>query len=98
MAESGNDDLTPQEMRNWLRQELRDVTKAAELRTNDAVDFVAAYSDGQLTQQQAMERFHTYTTRWGDAIRGVVTDPEMKDGEILARLDKARSSGRSWER
>ena len=97
MAEAEKDTLTPAEMRQWLQQELRDVTKATELRVNDAVDFVNAYSNGQLTQEQAMERFRTYSNRWGDAIRGVNTDAEMKDGDILARLDRARS-GRTWER
>jgi hypothetical protein len=98
MAEAGDEALTPQEMRDWLRQELRDLTKAMELRVNDATDFVTAYSNEQLTAQQTMQRFHTYSTRWGDAIRGVRTDAELKDTEILARLDRARSSGPARER
>src|ERR1035438_3550884 len=85
-----NDDLTPQDMRAWLQQEVRDLTKAFELRLKDATDFVTAYAVGELTPREAKERLGRYQYRWGDSpIPGVSTEESMTTREILRRLDAA---------
>ena len=89
MAEADNDDnLTPEEMRQWLEGELRDLTKALELRVRDATDFVTAYAVGKLTPKKANERFILYSSRWGEAINGMTVSPDMSDDEIVRRLDR----------
>jgi len=43
-------------MRGWLTQEVRDLTKAVELRLSDATEFVADYARGVLTPKEADDR------------------------------------------
>ncbi len=87
VMKSEGDNLTPEEMREWLRQELADLTKAMELRVQDATDFVTGYALGKLSPEQAMKRLSTYEYRWGDSpIQGVITDPAMTNEAILRQL------------
>ena len=58
-------------MREWLAQEIQDLTKALELRLQDATDFVAAYSAGKISATEVTERRHRYDIRWSDPIYGV---------------------------
>jgi hypothetical protein len=80
--------LTPVEMADWLKREARDITKSAQLRLQDATDFVAGYLTGTLSPQEADERWTTYNRRWGEPIPGFNVSPEMSDQEILRRLDE----------
>ena len=105
MAKPDDDILTPQDMRDWLQQELRDLTKALELRVKDATDFVTAYAVGEITAEAAMSRLDEYQSRWFEPIPGVKSDNGMPDTEILrknaterlnpARLRKGEDRGRS---
>jgi len=93
MAESGDYSLTPDEMRDWLLQEVRDLTKAVDLRMRDATEFVTAYAVGKITQAEAMDRMSRYELRWGDSpIPGVTTNSKMADEEILRLIDEKWAS------
>ena len=91
MSDPEQDTLTRDEMRSWLEQEVRDLTKATELRLRDATDFVLAYALGKITGKEAMERLSIYGSRWGDSpIPGVYTDKSMTDDEIIRRLEEGK--------
>jgi hypothetical protein len=97
MASSDDDKpLTPEDMRLWLRDEVRHVMKAADLQINDATDFVTAYLAGKLSPEQAEERKSRYDERWGERTLEVVMNREatnrqdIADKEILAKLDAQR--------
>jgi hypothetical protein len=88
MAEPDDNTLTPQQMRVWLQQEIRDLTKAFELRVKDATDFATAYAVGRLTPGEAMARLERYEYRWGDSpVPGVVVQEGMSNEQIVRRLD-----------
>ena len=92
MTTEASDDLTPDQMRNWLRQEIADLSKAMELRIRDATDFVTAYAVGEITAKEAAARLDGYLDRWGDdTIPGVKVTDRMTNEEIIQRSDKARS-------
>ena len=92
--------LSPKEMQGWLDQEIRDSTKAYELRITEAKEFVNAFVSGELTQEQAMQRLVAYDLRWGEALYGATATPETTDEAILAEIDRARrsDSGRRGDR
>jgi hypothetical protein len=93
MAELESEDLTPEDMRQWLQQEIRDLSKAVELRMQEATDLVAKYASGKLTREEAMEKWMRYHYRWGESpIPGVTTREGMTNEEILSRLDNALPS------
>jgi hypothetical protein len=90
MEESDDTTLTPDEMRDWLRQEIRDLTKAFELRINDATDFVTSYALGEITASDASNRLSAYQHRWGDSpISGVTVRDNMSNSEILRKQEEA---------
>jgi hypothetical protein len=92
MPDPNENTLTREEMRQWLEQEVRDLTKATELRLSDATEFVMAYALGKMTATEAMERLTRYGNRWGDSpIPGVYTDKNMTDDEIIRRLEEGKS-------
>jgi hypothetical protein len=93
MAESDDTTLTPDEMRDWLRQEIRDLTKAFELRINDATDFVTSYALGEITATDASNRLSAYQHQWGDSpISGVTVRDSMSNSEILKKQEEALPS------
>ena len=79
-------------MRSWLRQELKDLSKAYELRLKEATELVTAYALGELTPEEADERNWRYHQRWGEALPGVSSTEAVTDEQILAAIDKARGS------
>jgi len=105
MASSDDDKpLTPEDMRLWLRDEVRHVMKAADLQINDATDFVTAYLAGKLSPEQAAARMSRYDERWGERALEVVMNGEttnrqdIADKEILTKLDAQRKREEtSWE-
>jgi hypothetical protein len=82
-----SDHYTKADLALWLRQEVLDITKAAQLRIQDATDYVTAYALGQLTPEQAAERHRQYVRRWTDAIPGVYASETMTDQELIRRID-----------
>jgi hypothetical protein len=90
MAKSDDDRLTPEDMVGWLQQEIRDLSKATELRIKDATDFVTAYALGRITEEEMHNRRMAYLYRWGeDPIPGVVVQEGMTNEEVIKRLDAA---------
>ena len=82
--------LTPQEIRNWLLQELRDSAKAHELRTKEATELATAYALGELSPAQANEMFLQYNDRWGETLPKTHAFKGATDDQILASIDKAQ--------
>jgi hypothetical protein len=75
-------------MVQWLQQELRDVSRAGELRTQEATAFVTDFALGRISEEEMVQRKSIYTARWGDeTIPGVSTEDGMTNGEIMRRLD-----------
>jgi hypothetical protein len=87
MAEDEMETISPADMRQWLQQEIRDLTKAFELRVKDATDFVSAYSQGELTPRQAMDRMTTYQHRWSDALEGAAFQEGMTNEQVIQQID-----------
>jgi hypothetical protein len=88
-SQTANDFLTPQEMQQWLNQELRDVAKSTELRTTQAAHFVTDYAMGKITPEQADNQLQDYRNRWPEALPGANVGVEKSDAEILKRVDTA---------
>src|SRR5580704_9614515 len=84
------DYLSPKEMRDWALQELRDSTKAHELRVQSATQIATAYALGELTPDQAHERMFQHDHRWGEAIPGTHAFPASTDEQLLASIDGVR--------
>jgi hypothetical protein len=82
---------SPQDMRLWAQQEIKDVTKAVELRIRELTDLVTNYSAGEITPKEADERKDRYEHRWGEALRGCSTGPNVTDEEILTKIDGTRT-------
>jgi hypothetical protein len=93
MAKSDDDNLTPEDMRVWLHDEVMRLLKEADLRIKDATDFVVEYGVGNLTAAEAMHRMTQYQRRWGESnLIAVMSDEKMSNEEILRRLDSERSA------
>jgi len=91
MTDDSDDDyLSANDMRSWLRQELRDIAKASELRTREATEFVTAYALGEMTAKEADDRHTQYHRRWGEALPGICVTDTVTDEKILAAIDEAR--------
>jgi hypothetical protein len=86
---SDNTYLSPEEMRDWLNQEISDVTKAAELRLREAAMLVAGYDSGRLSPEQADEQHWRYQHRWGEALPGIHSGKDISDDQILSAIDDA---------
>jgi hypothetical protein len=78
---------SPQDLRRWLRQEMRDIAKASELRLREATEFVMAYAAGEITPEEADERSSRYHHRWDEALPGVSATDSMTDEQILTAID-----------
>ena len=85
---------SPQEMAGWLSREVTNATRASELRIKDAADFVTAYASGQITPEQAEERLHQYSKRWGDALPGITDATGLTDADIVKQIDEIRARQR----
>jgi len=81
---------TPQDMRDWLHQEILDSAKAFELRVREATEFVDDYSRGRISPEQALDRHVQYGERWGEALYGATAGKTTTNEEIVAAIDRAR--------
>ena len=86
--QGGSTDLTPEEMRSWYDEEMRNVRKECELRVRDATEFTTAYLEEKLTPQQATKRIRRYEERWGDSLGGVYASSYQDDAAIVKAIDK----------
>jgi hypothetical protein len=82
--------LSPLDIRSWLMQEIRDVTKASELRLREANEFTTSYLLGEISAEEATERLWKYQNRWGEALAGTFATKGKSDEEILQSMDEAR--------
>jgi hypothetical protein len=88
MAESEKNIIALADMAGWLRDEVRLVTKTAELQLKEATDFVTAYLTGKISGEEAMTRAMAYDRRWGESkLIAAMPDEATSDKEILRRLD-----------
>jgi hypothetical protein len=83
------DYLSVGDIRQWAQREVKEATKALELRKNELTDLVTAYAAGEITPQQADELHSRYCQRWGEALPGVVVLESLTDDQILAMIDRA---------
>ena len=90
MAIDPEDYMPPAEMRQWASQELKDVAKAAELRTKQVNQLVDDYAAGRLTPQEANTRYEQYMERWGEALPGASMNDGLSDESILQKMDAVR--------
>jgi|SRR5579872_5110342 len=82
--------LSPKDMQNWALGEAADSAKAHELRTKSAIEIATAYALGELTPEQAHERFLRHDHRWGEALPGTHAFKGATDEQIVAVIDKVR--------
>jgi hypothetical protein len=88
--------LSADDMRRWLGEEVRNVLKECELRVRDATGFTTAYAAGELSPKEAHKRLSRYEERWHDALEGIYASSFKTDDAILAAIDKAERSDRSF--
>ena len=79
--------MTTEELIEWLKQEVFDITKAAQLRVSDATDFVTARLSNRISPEEVEERYRKYQARWREPIPGALTYEGITDRQILAQLD-----------
>lgn len=84
--------LTPKDMDQWAQQEMKDVTKAFELRLRELTNLAAEYSAGNTTPKQADEMHSRYYHRWGEALPGHSASDGVTDEQLLAAIDKVAES------
>jgi hypothetical protein len=90
-SSKGSDDIKSREdLQQWLIDEVRDSTKALDLRLREATQLVADYSAGKISPEEATERFHRFDQRWGEALVGATASAGVSDEAILQRIDDAR--------
>ena len=82
--------LSPQDLRNWLRHEIDDSAKAHELRIKEATEFVTGYALGELTADQALERLFRYEHRWGETLPGTHAFEHSTDEQVVQAIDRTR--------
>lgn len=82
--------LSPEQMHSWLQQEIKDATKALELRLSQACGLVNSFARGDISAAIAESRLIDYDNRWGDALPGTHVSEGKTDAQILAAIDSAR--------
>jgi len=95
LAKRKSDLFTPAEMVEFLRDEILTVNRATELRLREFSEFVTAYTKGEITPEEANERFSRHSSRWRDAIHGGLLVPPggISDEEIYRSIDEAARLG-----
>lgn len=83
-------DRTAAEVRDWLLQEIKDSSKACELRIREAVSLANSYALGEISAEQAEERLWKYEQRWGEALPGAYVAGDTADVQIVEAIDTAK--------
>jgi hypothetical protein len=91
-SKQDKDFMSPEELKRWLEEEIRDSAKAHELRVKDATEFVTAYASGRISPEQAEEHLRRYDRRWGEALYGATVGKNSSDESILQAIDTAREA------
>ena len=87
---------SPSDLLDWLKLEVMNVSKAAELRVNEATALATAYAKGKIEAKEATTRWHAYSSRWGDAIPGVFSSEGKTDKEILREMEATERAERKF--
>jgi hypothetical protein len=83
------------ELLEWLGLEVEDVSKAAQLRLQEATKVVSDCAKGEIDLEQAARRLDAYNDRWRDVFhRGVRHVRGMTDEEIYKALDETPNQNR----
>lgn len=92
--EQANDILTLEELQSWFNQEVKDSTKAHELRVKDATEILQDYRSSKITGDEVMDRLHAYDRRWGEALPGTSATEGITDEMILKSIDRTQCGSR----
>jgi hypothetical protein len=84
--------LSPKDLQKWLLQEQADSARAHELRVKSATELATSYALGELTPEQANQRFLEHDRRWGEALPGTHAFVGSTDEQLIASIDKARTT------
>lgn len=98
MAIDPEDYMSASDMRQWAAQELKDVTKAAELRTKQVNQLADDYAAGRISPKEANEQHALYRERWGEALPGATMNEGLSDEALLARMDTVRGEMKAARR
>src|SRR5580765_733331 len=94
-GDSDEDLFSPEDIRQWARQETIDARKALELRLKDINAIEKPYSAGQITPREANAMYDRYVERWAEALPGATVGDGVPDAQILANIDEARAVRRA---
>jgi len=82
--------LSVDELQEWLRHELLNLDKEVNIRKEEATRFVGAYGRGELTPEEATDRYHLYQHRWFTPLDGHYAIKFDSDEALLAAIDRTR--------
>jgi len=83
--------LSPENLRQWLEAERKNLAKELELRLREASEFVTAYGLNQLTPKEADERYFRYQKRWGFPLCGLNAADYSTDARLIGAIDNSRN-------
>jgi len=82
--------ISVKDMQDALGTEIHEVMKDAQLRIQEFAAFTAAYAAGEITPQEATDKYMQYKDKWGDPLPGVTRSIlYLGDDEIVADMNKA---------
>jgi len=87
--QSDGDEITVSNMRKLLEEETLAVAKAAELRIREFSSFTNQYAAGELTPEQAADKYYRYREKWEDALPGFTKKIQgASDSEIMEAIER----------
>jgi hypothetical protein len=91
-----NDDenlYSPDEMKEWLRLEIRQIRLASARRIEEASSLVEAYASGDLNRLDANERLGEYEEKWGEVAKDLEVASELHEQAVNAiyRLNRSHT-------
>lgn len=79
------------ELLEWYSDEVTDISRAAQLRTQQATKIVADCTKGVISLEEASKRLNEYDDRWRQVFPGGVDQVRaMTDEQIYKAMDEAR--------
>lgn len=60
--------LTQADLEEWIKRETAAVEEEYRLRVKEATDLVSQFLSGQISQEEANDRYWRYQQRWGDPL------------------------------
>lgn len=91
MGIHNEDELSLTDLKVWAKHQLAALNRAAELRRSDIASIVEPLERGEISNTEAMQRFHAYDNRWPEALPGVLQNQAaMTDDELRQEIDNTR--------